>query len=380
MPCLRRLAGFLALFCAPWSATAAWAGDPRVGYDGGFVIRNTEDTFHLTLNGLLQFLHRYEVVGGAPDINTFHLRRSRIAMTATLFERFEAHTYIEHRTGTALPGTPYWWAEAGYHPIDAFGVTVGMIQLPMDRQGEVEPWDLAMVEQPITATQVGGQKGKSIARQSLGLPATLGIRLDSDVGRFHGMAAVGNGESEHNFNATRAFAGSARVAVDLLGDPGSMESDLAATERPALQIGAGTGYEGQDADDDHINNVKLDWSWTGSADLAFKWRGFSFVNEWYWRKLKVKTGNFTLDDVGYYAQAGYFVLPKKLELVARGVQLFREGPNNNAYEFGGGLNWFFHGNAVKLQADVTRLRDFDDAEGEGHRPFTRLRTQLMVKF
>lgn len=364
------------------AADPADVAAPLAGYDNGAFIRTEDGNFQLTINGSFQPRYRYENIKGVKDISTFELWRAKIAFTAELFQRFEAKTFIEHRTIDIADGAnvPYFWAEGTYKAMPEFNVQFGMITLPLDFQSEVESETLAMTEQPITATQVDGVKSKSIERQSFGLPPTLGLRLLGDVGRFHYIVGVGNGGvDEHHFDPTaRDLAFSGRFAVDLLEDPGFEESDLAYSERPKLQIGVGAGYEGKDAVDANINNVTLNWSAVGSAGLSFKWHGLSFVNEWYWRRLRIKTGNFKLDDVGYYAQAGYFVLPKKVEVVGRAVQMFRQGPDNNAYEFGGGINWYIHGNNVKWQTDFSRLLDYDATDNEGRSAFNRLRTMLSI--
>lgn len=360
-------------------ATVTEEVKPLSGYDGGFFIRSPDGDFELKTKGRFQVMHRYETIPVNPDINTFQIRRGRVTFVATMFKYFEVGAFIQHSTRAAgAANTPYFFISATYRPMPQFGLDVGMITLPMDRLGEGSSGSMAFPEPSIIATQSDGVKTKTIERQSLGLPTTVGMRASGDVGRFHYFVGIGNGEGEHNFNATKALAYSARFAFDILGDPGYSEVDLAHSETPKFQIGLGAGFEPQDAIDAHINNVTLDWSLIGSADAAFKWRGLTLITEWYWRRLKVLTGNLKLDDVGYYGQAGYFVLPKKFEVVTRAAQIFREGPDNNAYEFGAGLNWYIHGNGVKLQTDFSRLLDFDDTEGQGHRAYNRVRTMLTI--
>ncbi len=70
-----------------------------------------------------------------------------------------------------------------------------------------------------------------------------------------------------------------------------------------------------------------------------------------------------MDDLGYYANAGYYVIPQKLEIALQAGQIFREGPDNNSNQFGGGINWYIIGNNMKLQAAFNWIEDYDDIAG-----------------
>lgn len=373
---------FLAVPLQAQEASITEETKPLAGYDNGFFVRTADDNFKMKIGTRFQPRYRYENIKGVKDISTFELRRARLIFAATLYKKFQFYSYINHGTRniTAGANTPSWWADVKYTAIPEFAVDVGTIGLPLDFQGEASSGALGLIEPPITATQTDGVKAKTIARQSVGLPTTLGIRLSGDIKRFHYIVGGGNAlvDDQHFDPTSRAPALAAKFAFDIFGNPGSAEMDLAYSESPKLQVSVGTGYEGKEATDANINKVTLKSSWVGSSGFSFKWRGLSLINEWYWRKLKVKTGNFTLDDVGYYAHAGYFVIPKKLEFAVRAAQIFREGPDNNAYEMTGGINWYIHGNNVKWQTDFSRLLDYDATEGEGNRAFNRIRTMLTL--
>lgn len=364
---------------------------PLAGYDGGFILRSPNDDFSLQIMSRIQFQHLYTDIrqAGATDTNTFRLRRARFFLLGKLFERFEFTTFVNHGTSSsstittsnggtlANPNAPFWWGDMTAHIVPEFNMTFGSISLPMDRSGEGSSGKMAFVEPAIVSTQVDGQTNQTISRQAFTAGDTLGIRLWGTLGdRFNYIVGFGNGDESSFFNATRQFAYGARFSVDILGHPSGDESDLAYSETPQFAMGFGGMYEPQNATDSNINFVTLDWSATGSTDIVFQWRGFTFYAEGYARRLKVATGNFSLDDVGYNGQLGYFVVPKKLELVGRGSQIFREGPDNNAWEFAGGINWYIHGHNVKLQSDFSRIQDYDETIGTGGRAANRFRTQL----
>lgn len=355
---------------------------PLAGYEGGFYLRSADDAFRLQIYSRLQFQYFFQDIrlATATDTSTFRMRRARFYLFGTLFKNFSYSLWASHGTGAAAPSNTFWWADMTAHVVPQFNVTAGIITNPLDLQGDGSSGKMAFIEQNLTATQVDGVQNQTIARQAFGNPATLGVRLWGDIGRFHYTVGVGNGDAQNIFNQTKQPAFGTRVWVDILGkssyEGGFNESDLAYLQSPLFFIGAGSSYDGQDAVDANINNVTVNWAWTSAGSALFQWKGLTLLSEAYFRRLKVATGAFSLDDLGYYMQAGYFVIPKKLEVVGRVAQMFREGPNNNAYEYAGGLNWFINGNNVKWQFDASRLVDFDANAGTGGTATMRYRTML----
>ncbi len=356
------------------------AAKPLAGYDNGFFMRSADDEFRLQVMTRVQFQYQYQQIQGLPDTSSFFLRRARLIFIGTAFKNFDFMSYANYATSTAAVNAPSWYGDVTAHIIPAFNLQVGTVSTPLSGTGEGSSGTAAFVGDSLTSSQEDGVKDKTIARQAFDTPLSIGVRAFGDVKRFHYIVGVTNGDTNTAFNASKQFSYGARVRVDLLDDPGSAEMDLAYSEKPAWAIGAGTSYDGQDA---AVTSVRatpavVDWSWVSAADSLFKWRGFTLLTEGYLRKNKITTGNFTLDDFGYLMQAGYFVVPKKFEVVGRAAQIFREGPDNDAYEFAGGLNWYIHGNNVKLQTDVSRLLDFDATAGTGGQTTWRYRAQLQL--
>ncbi|AGA29716.1 hypothetical protein [Singulisphaera acidiphila] len=97
-----------------------------------------------------------------------------------------------------------------------------------------------------------------------------------------------------------------------------------------------------------------------ALDAAFKYRGLSISGEYYLRWLDDfrHTGGplpiRSLFDHGAYAQASYFVVPRRLEGYAR--TSFVTGRFGDGNEWGGGLNWYVIGNRNwRMTFDVTRI-------------------------
>ena len=52
------------------------------------------------------------------------------------------------------------------------------------------------------------------------------------------------------------------------------------------------------------------------------------------------------------------MIPKKLELALQASQSIRQGPANDSYEFGGGINYYIFGNNLKAQLSYRMQRFF----------------------
>jgi len=184
-------------------------------------------------------------------------------------------------------------------------------------------------------------------------------------GQSGGISPVGCPSPQRNINANarttiNQLMYSARVMWNVMGRPGYGEGDLAYSETPQMAIGGDYAYNpGINTSTNNAfigidlgnlynrqmlastgNGRQLGWgivdysSW--SVDYVFKYRGFSFQSEYYWKTITrhekgapcVQTnaagtacttyapsllGNAT----GWYAQSGYYLVPRTVELAAR---------------------------------------------------------------
>lgn len=176
-----------------------------------------------------------------------------------------------------------------------------------------------------------------------------------------------------------------RITADILGKPGYPEGDLAYSQTPQLAVGSSYGYNGglqtnttglgsntqvsaaiASLGNGRLLNQGIVDIGTGGLDFILKYKGFSLQAEGFVRNVDThdhtkRIGNAT----GYYVQAGYFLVPKTIEVVGRynamdpdtrlGHDLLTSGV--------GGLNWYLNGHEHKLQFDygvvTTRLGGAD---------------------
>ncbi len=99
------------------------------------------------------------------------------------------------------------------------------------------------------------------------------------------------------------------------------------------------------------------------ADLRAKVRGLGLFGEAYFQHVSragspdivpgyTKDG---IDQTGFFAQAGYFVVPKHLELAGRFGQVYTIGLPHEMDEFAFGVNYYLFGQNLKVQAAETYI-------------------------
>lgn len=161
------------------------------------------------------------------------------------------------------------------------------------------------------------------------------------------------------------FEFGSRLVVHPLGYlPAIDESDLAYSETPRLSVGAAAMFAKRH--DVRVPSADLvyfdDRLLKTGVEVAFRWRGFSFEAEAFFRKswqqsnptseAKREFADLGLGKMakGAYAQAGMFVKPKLLELTTR-FDIVDVEPSKPGYVMrpAGGLNLFLHGYNVLLQ-------------------------------
>jgi phosphate-selective porin OprO/OprP len=231
----------------------------------------------------------------------------------------------------------------------AFMVKAGQYKVPFGRQELTSSGSQQFVDRSAVSNTFA--RGRDIGVQAWGTPN--GGVLDWRVGVFNG----GGRTISRNDNDDLQY--NARLQWAPFGDPKYSEGDFESSDRPLFAIAG--GYE--------ANTREVAASGTALAhqneqtivavDGVFKYKGFSLFAEMFDRENDRNLGFSDFDDEGYVIQAGYFVIPKKLEVALRVAEL---DPNsdlgdNERTENGIGFGWFLNKHNHKLQADFRELED-----------------------
>jgi hypothetical protein len=361
----------------------------QVGYDHGFYIKSSDEAFLLNIQGLLAI--RYigterqnenpRVAGRQKqdDINAFEISK--------LYLTFAGHLYTEKLTyqvtvkGDAVysdNGTTYY-AFVNYEIVKEFQIQAGLMDMPQGRQFLI--WDSQQ-----QFVDRGVAEDVFALGQSVGVMAhgDLGKRLTYMVGAFNGVADPWDSPTLGQLDTDFAYA--ARLVGHLLGEGISSEMDLAYSKDPLLDVAASFYYNDDNGDrlgpallysiPERIRsgrgiggNAVVDSRGTEyfgfGADVAFRYRGFSITAEWYLRDVESDSrySNWALFTTrrgpshlqGGYIQAGYFIVPKKVEVAARMGGVW-DNWNDNTWEYAFGANYYpFGSNNFKIQADFTHI-------------------------
>lgn len=377
--------------------------NPVAGYKGGVFIQNQDKSFVLKINGRLQPRVYFKTTGGSPSSYSFMVRRASVTFTANVYEKASFTFTLNHSTGSSeYSGVNIQAATASYEFMPEFVVTAGMVGLPLSINGTGSSLSFLTLDVPLIMTQQDGGTITPI-RGEFGNPDGLGLNLSGQIWKFGYELAVINGaqnvtgagtatpsgsgvESNYNLNFNKRVSAGARLSFDVLDSAitGS-EMDLPYSEKPKLSVNIGGNYQGVRTDPTTAAQVKR--ILTGTAGSAFRWRGFALNAEVFGRRMTMTSlgtstlGSLEMDEFGYYADTGYFVLPDKLELAALGAQIFREGPHNDSYQLGGGVNWYPKGSKnLKLQLHYRLTGKFDNALDAGQAKENYIGLQGQVAF
>lgn len=353
----------------------------NAGYKGGFFVKNDDDSFNLKIGGRVQSSFAYQKASPAASKLTFMLNRAQASFDAKIADIVTASMVLKHAV-QSVPGATQntifqtvniAGVELGVEVIpEKLTITAGMVGLPLDLMTSTSSSWYLLCNPPVTSTQDDGAEEITALRPSFSAPDGIGLRLSGGFWKWYYEAAIVNGaaastgvESNYELSTNKKFSYGLRTGINILGDgyQGS-QTDFAHSETPQLTVNVGTNYQTKRTDPNTGADVK--YLWTNTLGANFRWKGFALTTEGYYRKTVINNVGTAvwarpkLTDVGYYATLGYYFIPKKFEVGALAGQIIRQGPNNDSWQFGGGLNYYVFNNNLKLQLSYTLTTSFND--------------------
>jgi phosphate-selective porin OprO/OprP len=226
--------------------------------------------------------------------------------------------------------------------------------------------------------------------------ASDAFKYEYDTGlQVHGKIADGlvtystgifGGLGQNTFRTSNDNAFNARITLNPLGEMKYVEADVDYSEKPLVAFGAdyvsdtlksvtsttlennqlsfakaGTGWFAvgsplMPAGKQFAANEKINFN-CFSLDGAFKWRGLYAQGEYFLGQADGQTSHNTLRAQGFYAQAGYFVVPKYVEIAARYsyTDPNRDVSNDHWVETQGAISWYINKHNLKIQTDYTNI-------------------------
>ncbi len=359
---------------APEVKAEAQKEPKTAGYDKGFFIQSPDGKYKIVFNGYAQFHLEYDREEGKNNIG-FRVRRARLSWAGNLAGKNLTYKFqidlVKFKDELLLD------AYMNYKFYEALEVRFGQFTIPWIRQHQISSSAQEFVDRSLASNEFLVFHDTDSDKD--GVPDKR-IRNGRDIGlMIHGkpfdkkleyQAGIFNGSGTNSVNINNHMVYSARAVYNIRGQAGYEEGDYAYTEDPALYFGSSGNYFVSDLTNDKVTQF--------GAETGLKWKGLSVQGEFFYRN--TKPGDTTLtktNDFGYYAQAGYFVVKKKLELAARASMVFLEGIQNDKGEFQAGLNYFILGQYLKMQTDYSVL---PTNTKDGVQTAQKWRLRLQTKF
>lgn len=359
-------------------------------YDGGFLILgkgSKDETFKMRIGNWGQFRHNFfDSDGPNSDQNDFDLERLRLVFNGhafnpnfTYFFQFDADSDANETVDmldyyvTYDIGNDMLCCEEG-----RLAVRFGKWKIGFNRAREESGTRMQFSD-------------RSMASVLFDFDRSLGIgllgKIDSAIGPVDWQVTLANGIDTGGFRPSRAgdldrnFAIATRVNWLLSGDWGKDgHADLDYRTTPAIRLGTGFTHTRPDAEGARefsfprvidsgssistvlpggVSSYNLSMY---SVDLNLKYRGFSGIFEYYFRRLHDFEGGTVPDllDHGHWAEVGYFLKPEHVQVIARHSRIVGDSGSlgtvdQSADELAAGVVVYAMRHRFKLTFDATHL-------------------------
>ncbi len=359
--------------------------------------------FKLTLGGYIQAnfetgdVSAFEGRFGLTALkDRFRLRRARINLTGDFAEQFdfkiegdfEQSDGLSPTTRTGFSSTDIF---VNWHAIPEANFKVGQWKAPFGLEQITSDAVIFTIERSLPTGALTPERQLGV--MLWGKPLTNAVPDQKDLVTYYAGIFNGNGRN-FNVNDNNQFMYVGRL--ELLPFKGKWMGQEA-----SLKI-AGDYLFSRDATGTNISpplnlRVNTDGSLTSftltgpderhaySFDAWLKVGPFDLIAEYLHENVRPRGGIFfpEFDASGYYVQGSYFVIPKKLQAVVKWESLDPgQVANDNIHSITGGLNYYIHGDGIKVMADyVHTWSDFRAAHPQfGDNQFDEIILRLQVMF
>jgi len=344
----------------------------------GFTFTSADAKYQGAIGGFMQLRYTYAALDGSnnnsakttQDSSQFAMNRVKLffsgySLTPDLTYKLQLNITQSNILST---GKEIEEAYLNYRFIDAAQIRFGQDKVPFARQFIVSSANQQFIDLSHVATAFapGYDNGLVLHGRIAGGLLSYATGVFGGVGQ--GMVAT----SDDN-------AIVARIAANPLGELKYTESDLDGSGQPLVSIGA--NYYGDRVKNGATTNLNIfsqssGWAGIGAplmpakfaateeldidtfgCDAAFKWRGLYAQAEYFQGRIEGRSSHNTLRAQGFYGQAGYFVIAKRLEIAARYAYLDPNSTvgNDRWVETTGAVSWYFDRHNLKIQGDYTDI-------------------------
>lgn len=369
------------------SVTANKPLNYRIG--DGFTFLSNDEKFKMSLGASMQLRYTLMNLDGTnntptkqvQDSSKFELRRVKLFLNGNAYSKDLTYklqlNFTNNTGGTTSNGGLMEEVWLNYRLLDELQFRVGQDKVQFGRQFITSSTALQFVD-------------LSMVSNAFVPGYDTGIMLHGKIagGLVNYNIAGYGGLGQNTFRATTDNAFSTRVTINPLGEMKYSESDMEFSNKPLVSFGANFYRNTLNPSEQNtatatnnqlsFNASKKGWFALGNPlfdtsrqinlsesvdyntagfDTAFKFRGLSMTGEYFIGQADGNTTGNTVRAQGFYAQLGYFVVPRCLELAARYSYLDpnRDVANDLWVETTGAVSWYINDHNLKLQADYTNV-------------------------
>ncbi|TVM00696.1 MAG: porin [Candidatus Brocadia sp. WS118] len=337
---------------------------------------SADNTYSLGIGFRMQFRASYkdrnEDIGENDTLN-MDVRRARLCFGGNIYSKM-THYYVE------LDGDSFDLGVRDFYvywtPLPELNAKLGYFKVPFNQQRMSTSAKLLFQDRAIASEEF--DQDRDYGFDIYGKP------FDGHL-EYHAAMFQGAGEDDEDRGTEDNLDNELMYVFNVRYNPFGKydtidESDLKFTEKFKASVAASVVVNPKERDEKLEDTDGLQ----GVLELSMKYRGFSWHNEYFMRSADPEHGGDSVDSNGFFSQAGYFVIPKRLEVAARYSYLDRnkDVSDDIGREYSGGINYYFRPGVhrSKLQADVGHYENSDERGREQSGSENQVRLQYQIVF
>ena len=360
--------------------------------------------YKLTLGGYIQMnlesgdVSAFEGRFGLTALkDRFRLRRARVTLTGDYKEQFEFKVEgdfeqsdgLSSATRTGFSSTDIF---INWHGIPEANIKVGQWKAPFGLENLTPDSQILSIERSLPTGAIVPER--QIGVMLWGKPLTNVLPEQKDLVTYYAGMFNGNGRNFNN-NDNNEFMYVGRLELqpfkgEVMGQEASLKlggdylfsrDETGTNISPALNLrvnadGSLSSYTLTSPDERHAY----------SFDAWLKVGPFDLIGEYFSENVQPRGGVPTFsefDPNGYYVQGSYFIIPKKLQLVAKYESLNPgQVANDDLSSITGGINYYIKGDHIKVMANyIHTWSDFREANPNfGQSEFDEVILRLQVMY
>lgn len=372
--------------------------DPVDVYKNGFYVSTPDQRYSMYLNGLFQTRFTWFKPGAAvaqfgaspSSVSNFDVYLGRFAASGSAFSPTLKY-FLQFQGSTAGNGN-------GISLLDWFTAKTFSKYLTVQAGRFWTPYTYEYYDSPGNYLFAD----LSTAEFAFVLPRAVGFEAYGQAGRLSYAGVIANSipaldaPGQENFSSRAAFIGN--LHYDILAPYGYVETDpsRSGARKPELTIWASGAYNPVTGASSFENVAAGDKTVNATATAGFRYGYFTLQSTGYFRRTTPPTAVPPDSSWGFGEQAGYYLIPARLELAGRvsgvnwgaahflasgfPVNNWYSGPDfpyHNVTEHSIGLNYYLYGHHAKLQVSYSYLtgNTFSHTTFDGNRIW--IQSQLM---